>query len=388
MRSLRPEIPRARAESVRGAIQAARVALGTASPDLVLVNDPQRATASPEILAEALGTFDFCAARVLVATGSHRFTPEQRRKFQRLFDGVTFAAWDWHDARRADLAGIGEREGWRAHPWLAQARHVLAVGSVEPHYFAGFTGAHKTLAIGCADLAGITRNHAGAMDPACRPCRLAGTPVHAGIMRMLDGLARGRALAVVNVMQAGSTIIEATGGAPKDALAALVPKVESAYLRCIAEPAIALVVEVTGALACSFYQAEKGIKNSEWAVRDRGVMVLVAGCPEGIGQDAFVDLLRAAPTHATAVDLVRRRGYQLGDHKAVRLRYLTDAATRGVRVFVVSGGLSDDDAALLGVRKVASVEAALRLAGVRSDDKHVYHVEDAGNTCVVAGVTL
>jgi len=382
MQTLRPDILNMRPGCLPQAVADARAALGVNTPDVVLVNDPQRATSTPDVLTAMRGAFDFSSARLLVATGSHRFPDNQRQAFERKFAGTPFAAWDWHDARRADLAPVGVHDGWRAHPWVANARHILAIGSVEPHYFAGFTGAHKTLTIGCAAYADITRNHEHALSPACRPCRAIGTPVHDGIVRMLDQLDANHSLAVVNVMQSGGNIIDAAGGAPLNALSALIPKVEAAYLRRLPKPAPSLVVDVAGALACSFYQAEKGIKNSESAVCNGGLIVLKAACSEGIGQDAFVDLLRVASTYAEAVKTVQQRGYRLGDHKAVRLRYLTDHATRNVRVFVVSEGLSKTDAALLGVSQATSVEDAFQQAGVSLDS--AYYVEDAGNTCVEA----
>ena len=382
MQLLQPDPPRLRPDAMDLALRQAREALNGEAPELVLVNDPQRATASHEVLSGARDYFDLSAARVLVATGSHRFAEGEKRELERAFRHIPLGDWDWHDARRRDLAAIDGADGWRAHPWLIRARRLLAVGSVEPHYFAGFSGAHKTVTIGCAAGADIARNHAGAMDPACRPCRLAGTPVHEGVCAMLALLETGRRVAAVNLLQAGAAIVDAAGGAPLAALNELAPKVKAAYLRRIPRLAEALVAEVSGPLACSFYQAEKGIKNSEWAVRDGGAIVLQAACPQGIGQNAFVDLLRQAATYAKAENLVRERGYRLGDHKAVRLRHLTDPTRRGVRVFVVSPGLSDSDAAVLGVKRADSVEAALLQAGVNPEGADVYRVADAGNTCV------
>jgi hypothetical protein len=92
----------------------------------------------------------------------------------------------------------------------------------------------------------------------------------------------------------------------------------------------------------------------------------------------YTTLFRSA-----AVEIVRQRGYRLGDHKAVRLRYLTDPATRGVRVYIVSPGISADDAETLGIRKAVAVDAALREAGVAEQDARVYRIVDAGNTCCV-----
>jgi hypothetical protein len=387
MTLLEPAAPAPRSGAIAAALAAARAALGGGRPDVLVVNDPQRATATPDVLAQAGACFDLAGVPVVVATGSHAFRAAQRAELEQACACAATGAWSWHDARGAGLVPVAGAGGWRCHPLVARARRLLAIGSVEPHYFAGFTGAHKTLTIGCAAGADIERNHAGAMSPLCRPCRTDGTPVHDGVVAMLRALEQGRRLAAVNLFQSGATVVDAAGGAPLAARDPRGARGGAARQRRIPRPADVLVAEVTGALACSFYQAEKGIKNSEWAVRDGGAIVLAAACPQGIGQDAFTRLLAEAPTHAAAVAAVRARGYRLGDHKAVRLRFLTDPACRGVRVFAVSPGLSDADAALLGVRKAATVDEALAEAGFPPDGPGAYRVADAGNTCVEADET-
>ena len=52
----------------------------------------------------------------------------------------------WHDAYNdACHVRVG---GHEVHEWMAQPGLFLACGSMEPHYFAGVTGAHKTLSVG------------------------------------------------------------------------------------------------------------------------------------------------------------------------------------------------------------------------------------------------
>ncbi len=365
------------------AVERSLALLPTTGPLTVLINDPQRHTASGAVLAEAVARVATARLRIVIASGSHRTPPAARDAFERaLFAGPPPAAVAWHDGRAGDLRPVGPAGRWRAHPWLAQADGVLAIGSVEPHYFAGFTGAHKTATVGVAACEDIEANHAAALSPACRPGRIEGNPVAEGVLAMLADLEADRPVAAVNLVQAGRTILAAAGDSPRDALDAAIEPATVAFLRR-SSPADAVVAEVAGPLGRSFYQADKGIKNNEWAVRDGGCLILVAPCPDGLGQDHFARLLADAPTHADALEIVRRRGYRLGDHKAVRLRHLTDPAARGVRAAVVSEGLAADHADLLGLSKAPSAAAALADAGIDPAARRVLRIRDAGNLAVL-----
>jgi len=355
---------------------------------VVVVNDPQRHTATGAVWRELVARLDPTRLQVLIACGSHAAPPPaQRQAFERATLGEARpAAIDWHDSRASILQAVESADagggGWRGHPWLLESDAVLAVGSLEPHYFAGWTGAHKTCTVGVAAYEAIERNHARALDPRCRPAVLDDNPVADGVLAMLASLESRTPVAAVNLVQVEARILAAAGGSPRSALPACIPAASATFVRRIDARADAVVAEVTGPLGESFYQADKGIKNNEYAVRNGGCLVLVAACPLGVGQDRFLRLLRRAATHAEALAAVRSEGYRLGDHKAVRLRYLTDPACRGVRVYVVSEGLRKTDAAVLGLRKAASPAAALADAGIDPASGPVVWVQDAGNLCV------
>ena len=130
----------------------------------LVVNDPQRQTNSPRVLKVLSHLIDPACIRILVATGTHRYSSEKMRSFElKLIQGLPIEEIQWHDSQSDELVPV-RPNGWRVHPWLVGDRPVLAIGSVEPHYFAGFTGAHKTLTIGCASYADVEFNHASLMD--------------------------------------------------------------------------------------------------------------------------------------------------------------------------------------------------------------------------------
>ncbi len=365
----------------------------TRRPLLVLMNDSDRATQSRLVLcllAELLRQrwpAEAPPLHALIATGTHRYDAAQRAAFERATfheTGLVFEEIAWHDAHdpreHITLGGFGFNRRMAAHA------HVLAIGSVEPHYFAGLTGAHKTCTIGVLSRDDIAANHAGALDPASDVFALAGNPVHDGIVRMLAALrTAGIEVHAVNELLMGEQLVQTAVGPPLEATLALAEGAARLYRQAPAVPADLAVLHVEGPLAKSLYQADKAIKNNHRAVRDGGVLILDAACHEGVGPAAFFELLRAAPTYAAAVAEVARRGYRLGDHKAVKLRRLTDPAARGVHLALVAPGLSKEAIAGLDARVFAGLPAALEWAasvGSASSAASAYRIHDAGNLVV------
>ena len=66
------------------------------------------------------------------------------------------------------------------------------------------------------------------------------------------------------------------------------------------------------------YQAQKGIDNAKLALKEDGIMILVAKCRCGIGGKAFADLLGTSSTPQGALDTIEK-GYVLGYHKAAKM---------------------------------------------------------------------
>lgn len=354
----------------------------------LVVNDNHRFTDTRSFLDAVLAVLDLRLSgertpplRVLVATGSHLSGEAERAAHEAAMFGphaARIAEVAWHDARNeAGLRVVGNTV---LHHWMSEAGFYLACGSMEPHYFAGVTGAHKTLTVGVMAMESLTANHEHALSAAARPLKLDGNPVHLGIVDALADLEdSGARLLAVNQVIVDGRIVALTAGHPLEALVQGLPTVRECFSAEVEDEADLVVASVGVPLDRDFYQADKGIKNTEFAVRAGGVLLLEAECSRGVGIDHFVQLLKQAPTADGARAVVEERGYRLGDHKAVRLRALTDE--RGVRIGLVSRGVPAELSEVLGVEMFADRESAVRWAlGELGDDaRTAVVVHDAGN---------
>jgi nickel-dependent lactate racemase len=364
---------------------------------LVLVNDLDRATdtaTAVQALHNVITTSGLAPSlHFLVATGSHGVPANTARPAaeQTIFGSMRGWVADrlsWHHADQAEVAALKLPDGEVVYMnrLVLDHTYLLPIGSMEPHYFAGVTGPHKTVTIGVLSRASIERNHAGALHPNSRILACQGNPVYDGIMRMIAGLqASGKKLFAINeILNQHGQILWCAAGALEPVLQAGMPMVERLFVHRIAAPVDLLVLHVKGPLAKNLYQADKGIKNNEWVVRDGGRILLLADCPEGVGIDHFMRLLATAPDLASAQATVTARGYRLGDHKAVKLRALTDPRHRNVQVGVVTKGLDAESARLAGMTQYPAVTRALQALTDDLDRNtlRLLVVEDAGNVTV------
>jgi len=345
-----------------------RRALRRAERPQIVVNDSARVPLQE--LAAVLGDlWEHAKERpILVATGTHR------EDLARMRDRLGGLPCELHEA--SDAAAHGDLRGseGRLDRRVIDADLVVAFGSVEPHYFAGWAGAHKTATIGVAARETIAGNHEHALSSDSRPLALEGNPVFEGLRGLLDGLESERRLLAVNhVLDSAGRPLAVGLGTWRGALQRVLPVAERRFVAPREEPVDVLVTCPEGPLGESLYQADKAIKNHEAVIKSGGDVVVWSEALNAAGSDRFLTLLRAAPDHAAALAEVERAGYVLGDHKAVRLRALE---ARGVRIHVAAPALDPEVLAGTGLVHHASLEAAL--AATRAPSGRGLVVEDAG----------
>lgn len=197
---------------------------------LVIINDATRPTPTPAILEAVGDELEAKDARFLVATGAHRAPTEEE---YRQILGTQYERFrhrvEAHDAHNASaLVDLGHtRNGTPIllNRALIEADRVVATGSVEPHYFAGYTGGRKAFLPGVAGFATIEANHRLALDPHARSLALADNPVSQDMEDALR-LIPGRVFSIMTVLDKRPSLPEALA----EALAEKGPRAKVAVL--------------------------------------------------------------------------------------------------------------------------------------------------------------
>ncbi|MCK5784972.1 MAG: DUF2088 domain-containing protein [Candidatus Sabulitectum sp.] len=293
----------------------------------VVVNDGTRP--SPAEQLSALHPALAGRVRFLFATGTHRpVTMEERKKIlgDLYADDVTAESNVCDDGTHMYLGTTSRGTEVDVHRWLLEGP-VLAVNTVEPHYFAGFSGGRKSFIPGASSRKTIVQNHFLACSLEAQPGRLEGNPVHEDLMEAAEFLAKRTEIVMVN----GVYGIDSLFCGPYDT--SFFQAAEVAALNCgvsVSERYASLEVRPGNNLDVSLYQAMKAVFLWESVVVDGGELVLAAGCSEGLGAPQMERLLSAS---SASIAIPRSPAeYLLGDHAAIRLNRIRSRIRLSFRI--------------------------------------------------------
>ncbi|MDR2741389.1 MAG: nickel-dependent lactate racemase [Treponema sp.] len=294
---------------------------------LIIINDATRPTPTAVILNGLLPAFEKAGIAVenltiLVAAGAHRApTEEEYRQILGVLYGKLRERCVHHDARKdGETVSLGTtRNGTpiELNKRLFEADRIIATGSVEPHYFAGFTGGRKAFLPGIASYRTIEANHKQALSPAAHSLALEGNPVHEDMMDALP-LIKAPVFSVMTVLDKEQGVAAVTAG---DLMASFYAAVKTArQIFCVSVPSPAdIVVSVAKfPMDIDLYQSQKAIDNGAVALKNGGSLILVSSCRDGIGDEAYARLLAEAASPEDAMERIRA-GYKLGYHKAAKM---------------------------------------------------------------------
>lgn len=273
---------------------------------------------------------------ILIGTGTHRgHTHSEKRALL-----GRYATWipqvvD-HTIDPVQYVGTTER-GTRVfvNPLLLDADFALAIGNVDVHYFAGYTGGYKAVIPGLAGKETIQKNHSLMTLPNAEPGVIESNPVREDLEQA--GQFTGLRYVVNVVLDWANRIVAGFAGDPIVAQRSGTKFVDNLVKVPVKERADIVIASAGGyPRDINLYQAHKAIENASHAVKPGGTIIVVAECREGFGNTTFESWTK------TALDLegIGRRlseEFILGAHKTYALSKIAKRA----EILIVSDRMTE-----------------------------------------------
>jgi nickel-dependent lactate racemase len=269
-----------------------------------------------------------------------------------------------------------------------EAEFLICLGNIDLHHFAGYSGGAKAILPGVSSVRSITANHVMWFQcdtSGAEAGRLEGNPVRkdieeAGQMVGLDFILNA-------IVDASGRILDVVAGDPIAAHRQGCACVDARNKIPVSDSADIVVVS-PGAYPkdISLFQAQKALDFAVCAVKEGGIVILVAECREGIGDPMFEAWLRQAECPAGLLRRIREE-FVLGGDKAAAVASVLSKTP----IYLVSA-LPQETVRecwrMPGLHHFRSVDAALGAALARQgQDARITIMPDGNSTLPVPGST-
>ena len=336
---------------------------------LIIINDATRPTRSDILLRYMLPYIQDYDYTIMMACGSHKRPSEDE---VRLLLGETYTTLRervvFHDAKsRESCLSVGR--SLRGNEFLVNRRvleagSVIIIGSVEPHYFAGFTGGRKAFLPGVSYYDTIERNHSLTRYKEATTLNLDTNPVHLEMEEMAEAVSaeRRRRYGTAGIYSFQMVVIgEGTqsriaglfGGGLKESFLEAVEL--SKQVHCIPVPKLydIVIAAATPPTDINLYQTQKTLENAVLACREGGVIVLLSSCRDGIGPRDFYDLMTSKSTPQEVLKAIAEN-YKLGYHKAGKF-----VEALSLRKVIMVSELKDEVLSAVGIIPASNLQDAI-----------------------------
>jgi len=291
---------------------------------LVIINDATRPTPTSKILKYLLPVLSSHPdVKFLIATGVHRAPTEEEYRFifgdtYEVFRRKVYA----HDARKDDdMTYLGKSKNGTEmyiNKLVPEYKNILVIGSVEPHYFAGYTGGRKSFLPGVASYKTIEMNHKLALsDDACS-LALSGNPVHEDMVDAMNVLKNLNVFSIQTVLTGDHKLYAVTAGDLHESFDMAIEFSNQIFCVPLKQKGNIVISAAPYPMDIDLYQSQKALDNGKLALEDDGIIILVSKCRTGVGEEAFLDLLCKADSCQEVLDILGDE-YKLGYHKAAKM---------------------------------------------------------------------
>jgi len=304
----------------------------------IVVNDQTRSTPSHIIIPPILDELNKAGIKneditVIIGCGTHRPAKPEEMKALLGEDILQRIKVISHDCRAKDLVFLGKTKTHGTKVYVnkafADADLRILTGEVELHYYAGYGGGRKNVLPAVSGEETIQHNHAMILHPKARTGILESNPIHED---MTEAARLAKTDFIVNIVtNSKGELIKAFAGDLEQAFYEGSKLVDEMYKVPIERRADIVIVSPGGhPRDVDLYQAYKGVDNALDAVKRGGVIIWVAECPEGHGNQVFHDWMTRFKDPKEMETEIKRH-FQLGGHKAY---YLARALQRNQIILV------------------------------------------------------
>ena len=302
---------------------------------VIVVSDITRPTPTKKLIPHILDELADATIRdeditIIFALGIHRKL--ETNEMAQLVGNNVFNRFRCinHDSANCIFVGTTKRgTAVEANREVLGADIKVCIGSIELHYFAGYTGGYKSILPGICARSTIEANHRLMLQPTASAGRL-DSPVRIDMEEAAEFVGCDFILNVV--LNGKKQIVKAVAGDPIEAHREGVKVVDSMYIIAVKELADVVVVSAGGAPKdINVFQSQKALDNAKLAVKNGGTIILAAQCPEGLGDRVFERWINEAKNKQELIDRLDI-AFELGGHKAGILAKLMEQ----VDVYLVS----------------------------------------------------
>jgi len=268
---------------------------------------------------------------IVLALGSHRKHTEEEKRYL-VGDEVYHSGVKIIDSDPNCCVNLGVCDNGTpvdVFKPVAEADRIICLGNIEYHYFAGYSGGAKAIMPGVSSRAAIQANHSNMVKAGAKAGSLEDNPVRQDIDQVGEFV---KIDFIVNVvLNEKKEIVKAVAGHYIDAHREGCKFLDQMYSVPIEELADIVVVSPGGfPKDINLYQSQKSLDNAKHAVRDGGIVILVASAKEGFGESCFEEwMLQKTPREMIEEIKVN---FKLGGHKAAAIAMVLEQA----RIFLVS----------------------------------------------------
>jgi lactate racemase len=298
---------------------------------LFIVNDGTRPTPTSRVLDVIYKDLKQSKVKFIIATGAHR--PPTEDEYKQIFGQFLEECRPRifvHKARNdGDMVYVSKTSrGTEVYinKIVAEAKKIVVIGSVEPHYFAGYTGGRKAFLPGTTGYKTIEQNHKLALNTSSKSLALDGNPVHDDMQDAFEIISKGKQIfSIMTVLDKDQRTYAASAGDMTDSFKAAAEKAKEAFVVKIPGKTDIVVTVARHPLDIDLYQSQKAIENGKLALKAGGTIILVSKCRCGIGDETFLKLLASCSKPEEVYKKIED-GYVLGYHKAAKLAEISQTS--------------------------------------------------------------